>query len=159
MTFHMRSATIEQKPIIFDLIQPYLDELSRFPDDEPDYKDAEGVYHYRYLDAYWQEETRFPYLFFDGDRLAGFALVRMDGDHWEMAEIYVLPEFRRRDLAGTCVADIFKRHTGVWKISFNKHNAPSRHFWRKLAASLADGRVEEGELDGNHDYIAFSIPR
>jgi hypothetical protein len=40
MSNHIKKATIEDKPTIHTFIQPYLDELSRFPDDilfiEPD---------------------------------------------------------------------------------------------------------------------------
>lgn len=62
MTFSIKPATIEEKPVINALLQPYLDEFSRFPGEHPDYKDNKGVYQYPYLDAYWQENIRFPYL-------------------------------------------------------------------------------------------------
>jgi len=60
MDFNIHAATLNEKPIIHALIQPYLTELSNFPDENPDYKDADGIYIYPYLDAYWQEKERFP---------------------------------------------------------------------------------------------------
>ena len=157
MLFSIKHATIEEKKIIFGLIQPFLDELSRFPDDDPDYKDENGIYQYKNLDAYWQEKERFPYLLYSGSEIAGFSLVRLDGDHWEMEDVYVLPQFRRRGLAMTCVTEIFKEHPDLWRIAFNKHNTPSRQLWKKLALSLAHGKIEEGESDKNHDFIRFSV--
>jgi predicted acetyltransferase len=79
------------------------------------------------------------------------------GGHWEMAEIYVKPEFRRRGLAFKCAADIFEKHRGQWRISFNKHNRASRNLWTKLAHGLAFADIETGEADVSHDYIRFSV--
>ena len=157
MAFSVKPAIIEEKQIIFALIQPFLDELSQFPDQDPDYKDEDGVYQYPYLGHYWREKERFPYLLYSDSNIAGFALVRQGWEQWEMAEFYVSPEFRRRGLAMTCVTEIFKRHPGLWRISFNKYNNPSRQLWKKLALTLTRGDIEEGESDKNHDYILFSI--
>ncbi len=157
MKFSIKPAEISEKETISRLLQPYLTELSQFPDENPDYKDANGIYLYPYLDDYWQEESRYPYLLYADETLAGFALVRKDRGRWQMAEFYVLPEFRRRGLAMKCVDDIFRIHTGGWTITFNKHNNPSRQLWKKLADKLAVGDIEEGEADTSHDYMNFTI--
>jgi predicted acetyltransferase len=159
MEFSIKPAEISEKETIFGLLQSYLTELSQFPDENPDYKDENGIYQYPYLDPYWQEDDRFPYLFYADDRLAGFSFVRKVRGKWQMAEFYVSPEFRRRGLAMKCAEDIFRIHAGRWAIRFNKHNNPSRQLWKKLADKLAEGDIEEGEADGSHDYIGFSIPR
>jgi predicted acetyltransferase len=83
MIFTTKSAVIEEKQIIFDLFQPYLDELSSFPDEEIDYKDEKGVYHYPYMDDYWRENARHPYLLLSDNETAGFALVRQAEEHPE----------------------------------------------------------------------------
>jgi predicted acetyltransferase len=155
MVFSIKPAEISHKDTIFNLIQGYLTELSGFPDEHPDYKDENGIYLYPYLDAYWEEDSRFPYLLFSDSALAGFALVRREGDHWEMSEYYVIPEFKRRGLAEACAKAIFQKHTGKWRIGFNKHNQPSRSLWYKLADNLASVDVEKGEADTSHDYIQF----
>ena len=157
MTFSVKSAVIEEKVAIFTLLQPYLDELSRFPNENLDYKDENGTYLYPYLNIYWREDERFPYLLYDGGKLVGFALVRQDGEHWEMAEYYIIPEFRRRGLGEACAADILKKHLGEWRLGFNKQNLASRNLWRKLAENLSNGNIEEGESDASHDYICFSV--
>ena len=157
MKYEIKIAQITDKETIKNLLQPYLTELSVFPDEDPDYKDKNGTYLYPYLNAYWIENERFPYLLYSDGRLAGFALIQQDVDHWEIAEYYVVPEFRRHGLGETCATDIFKRHPGMWKIWFNKHNQPSRALWHKLSRILAHGDIEEGELDINHDYIRFVV--
>ena len=75
MNITVKKATIDEKQTIHNLCQPYMDELSNFLDDDPEYKDKDGIYHYPYLDNYWQEESRFPYLFFSRGKAAGFVLV------------------------------------------------------------------------------------
>lgn len=157
MDYSIRPAKIIEKKIIFALLQPYLTELSRFPDEHMDYKDENGIYLYPYLDAYWQEKERYPYLLCDNGKIAGFALVRKDADHWELAEFYVKPVFRRRGLAEACAAEILHRHLGSWKISFNKHNLAGRSLWRKLAKNLSRGDIKEDELDISHDYVRFPV--
>jgi predicted acetyltransferase len=156
MDCSIRIAQITEKKIIFALLQPYLSELSRFPDGRPDYKDENGIYLYPYLDAYWREKERFPYLLYDGEKIAGFALVRKDGENWELAEFYVKPVYRRRGFAAACAAEIFHRHPGTWQISFNKFNQASRNLWHKLAKDFAAGEIEEGEQDKSHDFLRFS---
>ena len=74
MKFSIKTAEISEKETIFGLLQPYLTELSQFPDENPDYKDENGIYLYPYLDDYWREESRYPYLLYVYDTLAGFAL-------------------------------------------------------------------------------------
>jgi predicted acetyltransferase len=157
MKYYIKPAEIKDKVTIKDLLQPYLEELSRFPDDHPDIKDENGIYLYPYLDAYWEEVTRFPYLFYAGKKLAGFAMVRKAEDHWEIAEFYVKPGFRRQGLGEWAATQIFKKHRGKWRIGFNKHNNASRALWKKLAKRLSKSAITKGETDTSHDYIRFSV--
>ena len=156
MSFSVRLATLEEKPIIHSLLQSYLAELSRLPDEYPFFKDENGFYLYPALDSYWQEKGKFPYLFFKDNELVGFALVRKDGIYWEMTEIYVQPSFRRRPLAEACAFQIIKKYTGMWRLIFNKHNI-SRKLAKKLAERLSRENIVVDEFDKGHDYIIFSV--
>ena len=157
MVFSIEPAEIGEKATIKNLLQSYLTELSRFDDHVPDYKDETGQYAYPYLDDYWVEDARYPYLLYCDDQFAGFALVRKLDNYYEMAEFYVLPEFRLRGVGPGCATELFKRHTGMWRIGFNKQNNPSRQLWKKLAKNLACSDIEEGEVDISHDYISFTV--
>ena len=44
MQFLVKPASIKEKPVIQSLIQPYLDELSHFPDEHLGYKDENDNY-------------------------------------------------------------------------------------------------------------------
>jgi predicted acetyltransferase/ubiquinone/menaquinone biosynthesis C-methylase UbiE len=158
MVFSVKPAKPKDKSIIHFLLQPYLDELSHFPDEHPDYKDSQGVYHYPYLDAYWQEEgIRFPYLMYSDDDVAGFAMVRKERNHWEIAEFYVKPTFRRIGVGRICATALLNKYSGTWRIEFNRHNLPSRNLWKNLAEHLAEGTIKEDKADDSHDFIEFLI--
>ncbi|WP_248061006.1 GNAT family N-acetyltransferase [Paenibacillus silvae] len=56
---------------------------------------------YKYLDHYWTEDGRYPFLIKVDDKLVGFALVRDIGKnesdqtvYW-MAEFFVMKKYRR----------------------------------------------------------------
>ena len=157
MEYIIKCAEIGDKIIISKLLQPYLSELAQFEDIRPDQPNASGEYEYQYLESYWTEKDRYPYLFYLKEKLAGLAFVRKEENYYSMAEFYILPEFRRLGLGMAFAIEIFKKHTGVWKIGFNKQNIPSRQLWKKLAQNLAHSDVEEGETDISHDYISFSV--
>ena len=157
MSFSVRLGVPEEKTIIHSLLQPYLDELCRFTGEIAEYKDEHGIFQYPYLDAYWQEKERFPYLLVADERIAGFALVRKDNDHWEIAEFFIKPEFRRRGLGEAATLVILKKHPGLWQISYNKHNKPGQHLWIKLAEKFTKDKVKTGELDVSHDFVSFSV--
>jgi predicted acetyltransferase/SAM-dependent methyltransferase len=156
ISFSIKAATIEEKPVIHVLLQPYLDELSGFPGEVIDYKDVNGIYHYPYLDNFWQEDTRFPYLLYSDDVLAGFALIRKVANHWEMAEFYVKPLFRHIGLARKCVTEILKKHPGTWKIDFNKNNKPGQALWKSIAENNAFGDIIDGKTASGHSFIRFT---
>jgi len=150
----IKLATLNEKRVISTLLQAYLEELSHYPGEVIEYKDESGTYNYPFFDTYWRENQRYPYLLFEENRTAGFALVRRKKEHWEMAEFYVLPEFRRRGLGMSCALDIFKNHLGKWEIHFNKYNLASRSLWHKSAISLSKD-ISTGELNSSHEYIRF----
>jgi predicted acetyltransferase len=155
--FSIRRAALSEQPLVRALLQPCFVELSRFPDDHPDPQDENGLYLYPYLDAYWREATRFPYLLLDGEKIAGFALVRHTGFEWEMAEFYVKPAFRRRGLGLTCATLIMEQHPGVWHIGFNRANVAGRRLWTKLPGEAAHGIVRAGQVDGSHDSVTLNV--
>ena len=79
------------------MLQDCLREFSAFDGGRPD---AQGRFDYPYLDAYWQEEGRSPFVFLREGNEVGFAFVRRLGEiEVEMAEFYVMPRFRRTGVA------------------------------------------------------------
>ena len=157
MDLSIKSATAEDKEIIFFLLQPYLKELSRYPNEQADYEDEKGIYCYPYLDAYWQEDGRYPYLLLSDRKIAGFALVRRDSQHWEMAEFYVLPEMRRRGFATSFAVQILLKHPGGWRIECNNANAAGNALWSKLARYFSKNQMITGKTIAGRNIIRFNV--
>jgi predicted acetyltransferase len=155
-TFSVRPASLAEKSVIAGMFQPYCVELARYPDDHPIPCTADGRYYSPYFDCYWQESVRFPYLLLDGAEIAGFALVRHDGEFWDLSEFYVKPAFRRRGLGRICATLIVEKHPGLLRIRFNKANRAGRALWTSLAEDLSGGRSAHVATDAFHDHVDFT---
>jgi len=116
-----------------------------------------GQYNYKYLDRYWIERGRYPYLFFAGKEIAGFAFVRKVKKHYSVAEFFVLRKFRKRGLGLRWATEIIQEHPGEWKIDFLKKNEIAEKFWRKVASNVASDSVEKGKLSNIANYLRFSV--
>jgi predicted acetyltransferase len=103
---------------------------------------------YPYLDLYWRESGRFPYLIRVDSQVAGFALVRKnERDCFEIAEFCVLAAFRRMGAGSAAAAAIFSAHPGEWEVQGFPGNAAAAAFWRHaITACAGDARrtVENG---------------
>ena len=62
----------EDRDTVMNLLEKYLYEFSQW--EKTDVNDN-GLYGYEYLDCYFEEKNRFPYLIKVGGKLAGFILV------------------------------------------------------------------------------------
>jgi predicted acetyltransferase len=154
---HVGLTEAGQKEIIRALLQTYLEELTLLPGEVAEYRDAAGQFHYPYLDAYWIEDQRFPYLIRTDEAVAGFALIRLAKlGLWEVAEFYIKPEFRRMGIGELAALCIIQHHPGNWRISFNKHNYAGVRLWTTIAPKLATGEVSHGDVGADHAWVGFS---
>ena len=77
MKVSVRSAKEDEKDILYNLLQLYLHDFSEF---SPQETDGRGRFTYPYLDHYWQDPQRFPFIIYVERNIAGFALVRTEDD-------------------------------------------------------------------------------
>lgn len=82
---------LEDKAVVRRLLEFNAYEFSRL--DGADL-DPHGTFGYRYLDHYWTEPARHPYLIEASGRIAGLVLIR-SGPPRIIAEFLVLPKYRR----------------------------------------------------------------
>jgi predicted acetyltransferase len=156
MEYKIKRALIGDKVIIRNLLQLYLYDMAEFEDrDRP--LNKSGQYNYKYLDHYWAEKGRYPYLFFAGKEIAGFALVRKVKKHYSVAEFFVLRKFRRRRLGLRWATEIIQEHPGEWKIDFLNKNEIAEKFWQEVAAKVAGDNIKEGRLNKIANYLRFSV--
>jgi len=106
----------------------------------------DGTYGYRYLDAYWSEPDRHPFLFRVDGRLAGFALVRT-GPPIDMAEFFVLRKYRRGGIGTDAARAVFARFPGEWQVRQQWENTGAIDFWRRaIPVAFDEGATDEGPV-------------
>jgi predicted acetyltransferase len=120
-------AAYSDKPVVRRLLELYGHDFSEFTDADVD---EHGSYGYRYLDQYWTEPERHPFLFRVDGYWAGLALVRAGTPH-DMAEFFVLRKYRRHDVGQTAARVVFARFPGEWQVRQMTANVGATEFWRR----------------------------
>ncbi len=122
----------------------YQHDLSRVDGRTPD---AHGTFGYPYLDAYWSERGRHPYLIRADGKWVGFALVNkwspIAGADWAIAEFFVIAPYRRRGIGERAAREVFAHHKGTWHVAEMRENRAARAFWRKVIGRSTSQRYEE----------------
>jgi predicted acetyltransferase len=72
MNLEIQLAKYEEKHLLQNMLELLVYDLSEFEDRD---LNEFGKYGYRYLDLYWIEPERFPFILRVNEKLAGFALV------------------------------------------------------------------------------------
>jgi predicted acetyltransferase len=146
----VRVASEADKPVLRNLMELYQHDFSEF--DHRDV-DAHGLYGYPYLDHYWVEPDRRPFLIDVEGRWAGFALVRL-GPPIDMSEFFVMRRFRRSGVGREAAGQIFKMLPGRWQVRQLAQNPSATGFWRSVIP------VDFTEVDGEEGPVQqFAIDR
>ena len=159
MKIEVAPASLREKAVLRNLMQLYLYDFSEMLGDDVD---DTGLFGYRYLDLYWAEPGRYPFLIrVDGQvgsKLAGFALVRQAGSLVEealspgevcthMAEFFILRKYRRQGIGAQASWELFDRFPGRWEVNEIVENPAALAFWRKVIGEYTGGAYEEVFLD------------
>ena len=109
-------ADTNNRQTLQNLMQLYLHDFSEFDDEDVDDR---GLFEYTYLDLYWLEERRFPFVISSEGKLAGFALISRGTFHLQrntfveelvnMSEFFVMRKYRRRGVGRIAAHDCFMR--------------------------------------------------
>ena len=148
MSVQVLAAGPSTKSIIVNLLELYLHDFSEF---EITDIGEDGHFGYPYLDAYWQEDTRSPFLIRVDTKLAGFALVRQrtrnldDPDSTNLAEFFVLRRWRRCGVGQAAAHILFKRFPGPWNVRVIKTNIGALEFWEKVISSYTENQFQRTE--------------
>ncbi len=157
MEYILKEADQEDKKVIYNLMQLYTYELSKYSDDTAIIQlNNDGLYKFKYFDLFWKEDTRHPFILYYGDKLAGFVLVRFNEEcMYEISEFFVLPEFRRSG-AGTYMAnEMFKMFKCKWEIRTLLKNKNAQGFWRNTVNEFSKGKFEEKYIRNNSRYAFY----
>jgi predicted acetyltransferase len=146
------SASPEQQPILANLLELYAQDFSEF---HPIELGKDGRFGYFDLPLYWSESTRYPFLVTIDDKFAGFTFVRKgsrlsgDSNVWDMAEFFVLHEYRRCG-AGTRIAhEAWRRFPGRWEVRVMQANVSAHQFWEQAIAAFTGNAVHSSGFEKN----------
>ncbi len=150
MDLTIAPAAPEEKSILRNLMELYLYDFTEF--DAADVG-PHGLYEYPYIDHYWTETDRYPFLVRLEGSLAGFALVcrhsYLGGENsaWVIAEFFVLRKYRGRGIGAQVAAHLFGLFPGPWQVGQLAQNTPATAFWRKVIGRYTDNHYQEIFLD------------
>jgi predicted acetyltransferase len=140
MDLYVEEARAEDAGVLRRMLQLYLHDMSEFTGND---LDTHGEYAYKYLDHYWTEEGRYPFIFRVEGQLAGFALVRRKPDEYRMAEFFIMRKYRREGLGKLAAETVIRRFGGQWAIFQLPKNRPAQAFWAQVADDVSGGAYEE----------------
>ena len=146
MQIDVSPASFFEKPILERLFQLYDHDFSEF---ERSDVDENGLYVDEYLDLYWQEAGRYPFLVRVDGKLAGFVLVsklpvkdaRLDVH--SIVEFFIMRKYRGIGVGRAVAWQIFDRFPGEWRVEEMAVNLPAQAFWRKVIGDYTAGRYVE----------------
>ena len=121
------AAAATDKSVVRNLLELYLHDFSEMTAADVD---EHGLFGYDYLDHYWTEADRHPFLIRADGHLAGFALVRSGAPH-DMAEFFVLRKYRRGGVGLLAARALFAMFPGEWQVREMTANPGATAFWRR----------------------------
>lgn len=150
MNIEVNPASVYERPILRHLMELYQYDFSEF--DQADLGPT-GLYDYPYLDHYWVEAERTPFLVRVDGNLAGFVLVArynyLTGlkDTWVMAEFFIMRKYRHKGIGEYVARFVFDQFPGAWQVGEIYENTSAIAFWRKVINRYSQADFQEHLLN------------
>ncbi len=160
MEITVKKLAYEDKHILQNLMQFYVYDFSVIEDLDVN---GFGLYNYRYLDYYWVEPDRTPYVIQESSRLTGFVLVNRhtflatNKDAHSIAEFFVLKKYRRQGVGRRAFQKTISIHPGKWEVSATLKNTGARQFWEKVIGDFTLGNFEKTPFTDRKKRIVYSF--
>ncbi|MCR5880792.1 GNAT family N-acetyltransferase [Phenylobacterium sp. J367] len=146
----------ERREAVANLFQLYVHDFSDFWSERQVELGEDGRFPpYPFLDTYWEDPERAPFLIRADGQLAGFVLLNTHSHSgkpcdWNVAEFFVARHYRREGVGRRAALAAISGRPGLWEIAVARRNAPAQPFWRGVAQAAASGPVEAlDQADGN----------
>lgn len=154
----IKKAGFKQKELVYNLMQFCIYDYSSY--DEIDI-DSKGQYKYKYLDKYFKEKDRFPFIIYFGEKIAGLALVRINikKDSYKynsIAEFFIMNQYKGRGIGQKTVEIIFNKFKGKWIVDYDLINKRGQAFWKKVVSEYTDNNFRTGiDKIYHHELLIF----
>lgn len=160
-SFELTRATLDQKPILANLLELYSHDFAEFT---PLELGPDGRFGYPHLDRYWTDPQRFPFLLYVSGNLAGFALVQRNSEcpaempAWDLAEFFILRSICRRGIGTDVAHEVFARFPGLWQVRVMQSNLQACAFWRHAVHAFAGDAARLNLITaGGKQWTVFSF--
>jgi len=140
MDVQVTPAAIDEKSIVRNLLEFYIYDFSEYEGWD---LNEHGIFGYRYLDHYWTEPGRHPFLVRVDGKLAGFALVSIIDDRTHMSEFFIMRKYRRQGVGEAAAHNVFARFPGPWHVQQIERNVAAQQFWRVVIDRATGGSYTE----------------
>ncbi|MEP6832300.1 MAG: GNAT family N-acetyltransferase [Gemmatimonas sp.] len=159
----LQRATDADALLLGNLLELYIHDLSAiFPHVTlgPD-----GRFGYAKLPLYFTETaTRFPFLIRRAERILGFALVTVgspassDATVLDVAEFFVLRQFRREGVARRAAMRLWEMMPGQWTVRVGVRNTDAMRFWTDVLSEFTNTVANDvTRSDENPDWRVYSF--
>ncbi|HEY2172897.1 MAG TPA: GNAT family N-acetyltransferase [Mycobacteriales bacterium] len=121
-------AELADKEVLRQLLEFNAYEFARLSDDAV--LNERGRFGYSWLDHYWTEPTRHPFLIRVRGQIGGIVLVT-GTDPRSIAEFLVMPQYRRLGVGLAAARYVFELFGGAWSVHEVPGNEAAVAFWRR----------------------------
>jgi len=140
----IRAVAYEDKPVLRNLMQLYLYDMSEFDNEDMSHH---GLFEYKYLDHYWIEKDRHAFYIEVEAHLAGFVLVNRHSilvdDANTIAEFFVMKKYRLHGIGEYIAGYLFDLLPGEWEVRELSNNTVAQSFWRKVIVQYTKSDYQE----------------
>ncbi|MDN4525162.1 GNAT family N-acetyltransferase [Fictibacillus fluitans] len=140
MKLILEKAALEKKNVLTQMLELYRYDFSEFDGSD---LNENGQYGYAYLDAYWQEEGRYPFFIKADNRFAGFVLVHKTRGTHMIAEFFVMKKYRKMGIGRQAAFLTFDRFPGKWDVAQIPKNKPAQSFWVRIIRDYTNGEFTD----------------
>jgi predicted acetyltransferase len=161
MNLELIEATIEQKPILANLLELYTYDFTSFCDF--DISDN-GLYGYEHLHLYWKEPTRLPYIIYVDKKIAGFILIQKTpsiSDNttvWDITEFFIMKKYKRHGIGTMAAIKIWTQFKGPWQIRVLTNNSIACLFWQQSIQKFISKEASKIDITINkEDWYIYSF--
>lgn len=156
MNIELQRVTITEKSILRNLIHLCMHDYSEFDHFEigPD-----GLFTYRWFEAYFQEKERHAYLISANQNLAGFVMMRTNPENkdwdYQIAEFFILRRYRRLGVGTWASQQLLNKYPGLWEIAYSASNRTASKFWHLISQNHLNKQhhIDFGEKGRNRFLI------
>jgi len=140
----------EDKQLLSRLMELYRYDCSQYDNSR---LNRHGLFGYKYLDHYWTEKGRHPFLIMADGMIAGFVLVSdicclcAPGEASSVSEFFVMRGFRRKGVGRAAAVSVFRMYPGKWEVVQHPDNKASMRFWENVIEDVTRGQYRKLEAE------------